>query len=60
MFGSGAANVVIRNSNISGEGGAIHLIDGGAAASIALSNLRLSSGAAMFSTSTAVAPARWW
>ncbi len=44
VFGSGAANVVIRNSNISGEGGAIHLIDGGAAASIALSNLRLSSG----------------
>nr|WP_294810837.1 hypothetical protein [uncultured Sphingomonas sp.] len=43
VFGSGVANVVIRNSNISGEGGAIHLIDNGAAASVALSNLTLSS-----------------
>ncbi len=43
VFGSGVANVVIRNSNISGEGGAIHLIDNGASASIALSNLWLSS-----------------
>jgi hypothetical protein len=43
VFGSGVANVLIRNSNISGEGGAIHLIDNGAAASVALSNLTLSS-----------------
>ncbi|MCX8476020.1 MAG: hypothetical protein MT490_09515, partial [Sphingomonas sp.] len=43
VFGSGVANVTIRNSTISGNGGAIQLIDNGAAASVALSNLQLSS-----------------
>ncbi|WP_166745711.1 right-handed parallel beta-helix repeat-containing protein, partial [Sphingomonas naasensis] len=43
VFGSGVANIVIRDSDISGQGGAIHLIDNGAAASVALSGLRLAS-----------------
>ncbi|TGX54113.1 hypothetical protein E5A73_08295 [Sphingomonas gei] len=43
IFGSGTANVVIRNSEISGQAGAIRLVDGGAAANAALSNLWLHS-----------------
>ena len=41
VYGSGASNVTIRNSNISGANGAINFSDGGLAASIALSNLNL-------------------
>jgi hypothetical protein len=43
VAGSGLANVVIRNSDISGRNGAIYLTDSGAAADVALSNLVLAS-----------------
>ncbi|NYT40306.1 S-layer family protein [Sphingomonas sp. R-74633] len=41
VYGSGASNVTIRNSNISGANSAIDFSDGGAVASLALSNLHL-------------------
>ena len=43
IFGSGVSNVIIRNSTISGNGGAISITDGGAAASLTLTNLNLAS-----------------
>lgn len=43
VVGDGVANITIRNSNISGPGGAIALSDAGLNASVALSNLTLSS-----------------
>ncbi|WHU04196.1 right-handed parallel beta-helix repeat-containing protein [Sphingomonas sp. NIBR02145] len=42
IVGSGVSNVIIRNSTVSGNGGAISLIDGGTAASATLTNLNLS------------------
>jgi hypothetical protein len=42
IVGSGVSNVIIRNSNVSGNGGAINIVDGGLAASVTLSNLNLS------------------
>jgi len=44
LFGSGAANVTIRSSVISGAFSAINFNNGGGSASVALSNLRLSAG----------------
>ena len=43
VSGSGVANITLRNSTISGPAGAIALDDGGLNASVALSNLTLSS-----------------
>ena len=42
VVGSGVSNVIIRNSTISGTGGAISITDGGAATSVTLTNLNLS------------------
>jgi mucin-19 len=42
IVGAGVSNVIIRNSTVSGNGGAISLIDGGTAASATLTNLNLS------------------
>ncbi|RSW90835.1 beta strand repeat-containing protein, partial [Sphingomonas koreensis] len=42
VVGSGVSNVIVRNSTISGTGGAISITDGGAATSVTLANLNLS------------------
>ncbi len=42
ITGSGVSNVIVRNSNVSGNGGAISITDGGSAASATLTNLDLS------------------
>ncbi|KRC78957.1 beta strand repeat-containing protein [Sphingomonas sp. Root241] len=47
VVGDGVANITIRNSHISGPGGAIALSDAGLNASVALSNLTLSSTGGM-------------
>ncbi|WP_431470554.1 hypothetical protein [Sphingosinithalassobacter sp. LHW66-3] len=41
VFGSGAANIIIRNSILSGANGALQLLAGGGSASAALANLQL-------------------
>ncbi len=54
IVGSGVSNVIIRNSTVSGNGGAISIIDGGTAASATLTNLNLSaSGGAVLNLSGA-------
>ncbi|AQR73718.1 right-handed parallel beta-helix repeat-containing protein [Sphingomonas sp. LM7] len=50
VSGVGVANIIIRNSAISGPGGAITLADGGATANVALSNLVLSSSSGTVAT----------
>jgi len=43
VVGTGVSNAIIRNSTISGNGGAVSILAGGGAASVTLSNLNLSS-----------------